>query len=144
MKTRATRRLTIGQVAGEAAVGVETVRFYEREGLIPPPPRTPSGYRQYPADTVERLRFIQRAKELGFSLRETQELLSLRVGRDRSAADVRARAAEKVEEIGRKIRDLEAMRDSLTALMSTCPGQGSTDTCPILVSLSRADGVASE
>jgi MerR family transcriptional regulator, copper efflux regulator len=144
MKTRATKRLTIGQVAGEAAVGVETVRFYEREGLIPPPPRTSSGYRQYPADTVERLCFIQRAKDLGFSLRETRELLSLRVGRGRSAADVRARAAEKVADISRKIRDLEAMRESLRALVTTCSGQGSTDTCPILVSLSRADGVKGE
>jgi MerR family transcriptional regulator, copper efflux regulator len=134
----ATGTLTIGQVAEQAAVGVETVRFYERQGLIPPPPRTPSGYRQYPADTVERLRFIQRAKELGFSLRETQELLSLRVGHGTAAADVRARAAEKVESIGRKIRDLEAMRAELAALMAACTGRGGADTCPILVSLSRA------
>ena len=71
--------LTIGELAKRAGVGVETVRFYEREGLVAPPPRTGSGYRQYPADTVSRLRFIQRAKELGFSLREIGELISLRL-----------------------------------------------------------------
>jgi MerR family transcriptional regulator, copper efflux regulator len=133
------KTLTIGQVAEQAAVGVETVRFYEREGLIPSPPRTPAGYRQYSADTVERLRFIQRAKELGFSLRETQELLALRLGAGTSAAHVRARAAEKVEDIGRKIRDLEAMRASLAALMDRCAGDGGLDTCPILVALTRAE-----
>ena len=129
--------MTIGQVADGAGVGIETIRFYEREGLIPKPPRTPAGYRQYSVDTVERLRFIQRAKELGFSLRETQELLALRLGHGMSAADVRARAAEKVRDIGEKIRDLETMRESLTALVSTCPGQGSLDCCPILVALAR-------
>ncbi len=137
MSQTGTKRLTIGQVANGAGVGVETIRFYEREGLIPEPPRTPAGYRQYAADTVERLRFIQRAKELGFSLRETQELLALRLGQAGSAADVRVRAAEKVQDISAKIRDLQAMRDSLTALLSACPGQGGLDGCPILVALTR-------
>lgn len=137
MSQVATRRLTIGQVAEGAGVGIETIRFYEREGLIPEPPRTPAGYRQYAADTVERLRFIQRAKALGFSLRETQELLALRVGEGTSAADVRARAAEKLGDISARIRDLEAMRESLTGLLSTCPGQGALDGCPILVALTR-------
>jgi MerR family transcriptional regulator, copper efflux regulator len=72
MREGATKRLTIGQVAEGAGVGIETIRFYEREGLVPTPPRTRSGYRQYSVDMVERLRFIQRTKELGFSLRETQ------------------------------------------------------------------------
>ena len=137
MSQAATRQLTIGQVAEGAGVGVETIRFYEREGLIPEPPRTPAGYRQCAADTVARLRFIQRAKALGFSLRETQELLALHVGDGASAADVRVRAAEKVGDISARIRDLETMRDGLTALLSTCPGQGALDGCPILVALTR-------
>ena len=78
--------LSIGEVAKEAGVGVETVRFYEREGLVPEPGRRPSGYRQYPPDTVRRIRFVQRAKELGFTLREIRELLSLRVA-ERFLAD---------------------------------------------------------
>ena len=137
MSDASVKRLTIGQVAAGAGVGLETVRFYEREGLIPRPPRTPAGYRQYSTAAVERLRFIQRAKELGFSLRETQELLALRDGGAASAADVRVRAAEKVGDISARIRDLEAMRASLTALMSTCSGRGSVDGCPILVALTR-------
>jgi MerR family copper efflux transcriptional regulator len=137
MSETATKRLTIGQVAEAAGVGIETIRFYEREGLIPEAPRTPAGYRQYAADTVERLRFIQRAKELGFSLRETQELLTLRLTEAASAADLRLRAAEKVRDITAKIRDLKTMRDSLTVLLSTCPGLGALDGCPILVALTR-------
>jgi DNA-binding transcriptional MerR regulator len=81
--------LTIGQVAKGAGVGVETVRFYEREGLVPAPKRRPSGYRQYPADTVRRIRFVQAAKDLGFTLKEIRELLSLRVAAGKSCADVR-------------------------------------------------------
>jgi DNA-binding transcriptional MerR regulator len=82
--------LTIGQVAKGAGVGVETVRFYEREGLVPAPKRRPSGYRQYPADTVRRIRFVQAAKDLGFTLKEIRELLSLRV----AAGKLRKSSAE--------------------------------------------------
>ncbi len=80
---------TIGQVAERSGIGIETVRFYERKGLIADPPRTDSGYRQYPEDVVVRLRFIRRAKELGFALKEILELLSLRVNPDTTCADVR-------------------------------------------------------
>jgi Hg(II)-responsive transcriptional regulator len=128
-------RLTIGQVARSADVGVETVRFYERQGLIPEPPRTDSGYRQYPAETVDRLRFIQRAKELGFSLREIEELISLRLDEGARAADVRARAEAKIQDIEEKIRDLQRMRDTLRELTRACTAEGTTDQCPILGAL---------
>ena len=84
--------LTIGRLANASGVGVETIRFYEREGLLPEPPRKRSGYRQYPADAVARVLFIRRAKELGFTLKEITELLKLRVDPDTSCADVRALA----------------------------------------------------
>src|SRR4051812_35457550 len=98
-----TKGLTVGQVAGRAGVGVETVRFYEREGLLERPSRLPSGYRQYDAGVVARLRFIRRAKELGFTLNEIGELLSLRLDPDTTAADVRRRAEGKLADIEAKI-----------------------------------------
>jgi MerR family transcriptional regulator, copper efflux regulator len=133
--------LTIGQVARGADVGVETIRFYERQGLIPEPPRTNSGYREYPAETVDRLRFIQRAKELGFSLREIEELISLRLDEGARAADVRARAEAKLQDIEEKIHDLQRMRDTLLELTRACMAEGTTDECPILRALIRSDGV---
>ena len=96
--------LTIGEVAKAADIGVETVRFYEREGLIAEPPRRQSGYRQYPPDTIRRLRFIRRAKDLGFTLKEIGELLDLHVDPTRSCADVRAFGR------GFSVDNLETMR----------------------------------
>ena len=127
--------LTIGQVARAAQVGVETVRFYERKGLIEKPGRRPSGYRQYPQGVIRRIRFIRRAKELGFSLKEIQELLALKVDPDANCGDVRHRATEKLEDIRAKIRTLEKMAATLSQLASTCSGQGPTQECPILQSL---------
>src|SRR5207247_2671094 len=97
--------LSIGQVARLAGVGVETVRFYEREGLLEEPPRRESGYRQYGEDVVARLRFIRRAKELGFTLKEIAGLLALRVDPDTTCADVRQRARTKIADVEAKIRD---------------------------------------
>ncbi|MDP6106829.1 MAG: heavy metal-responsive transcriptional regulator [Candidatus Brocadiia bacterium] len=94
--------LTIGKVARQSGVGVETVRFYEREGLIEQPPRRPSGYRQYPQEAVLRLCFIRRAKQLGFSLREIKELLALRVGGSTSCSEVRQRAEAKIAVVEEK------------------------------------------
>ena len=133
MDTRAS--LTIGQLAKRTDLRVETIRFYERQGLIPEPPRTVTGYRQYPPETVDRLRFIRRAKELGFSLRETEELISLRLDDGASAAGVRARATEKIRDIDGRIGDLERVRESLAALTRACSGRGSADECPILEAL---------
>jgi len=126
---------TIGQVAKQVGIGVETVRFYERQGLIEDPPRTSSGYRQYPPDTVERLRFIRRAKELGFSLDEIGELLGL--GGD-ACAEVRALAAAKVSDIEQRIADLEAMATVLRRLVGSCDAGIGVEGCPILESLREA------
>lgn len=127
--------LTIGQVARQSGVGVETVRFYEREGLIDAPPRSLSGYRQYPAETVFRVRFIRRAKELGFSLKEIQELLSLRIDPDASSAEVKARAEAKIADIDAKIRTLQRMKDTLMLINAACDGCAPVSACPILDAL---------
>jgi Cu(I)-responsive transcriptional regulator len=127
--------MTISQVAERAGIGLETVRFYEKQGLIPEPPRTRSGYRQYPHDSVPRLRFIQRAKELGFSLREVQELIDLRLDPAAHSSDVKRRAAAKIREIDGKIRDLRRMRTKLAELERACDGHGSTEDCPIIHAL---------
>lgn len=128
--------LTIGKVAKRAGLGIETVRFYEREGLIAEPPRSESsGYRHYPEDTVARLRFVKKAKELGFSLKEIRELLSLRARPSRSCADVRKRANEKIEDIDQKMASLKAMRKALVGLVKECSGSGPRTECPILNAL---------
>ena len=129
--------LTIGKVAKQAGVGIETIRFYEREGLIAEPPRRESGYRQYPLQTVDRVRFIKRAKELGFSLREIRELLSLRAKPSAGCADVLKRAKKKIDDIDERIRTLQAMRRALSKLMSECTGRGPVSECPILDALDR-------
>jgi MerR family mercuric resistance operon transcriptional regulator len=127
--------LTIGEVAKAAEVGIETVRFYEREGLIAEPPRRQSGYRQYPPDTVRRLRFIRRAKDLGFTLKEIGELLDLRVDPTTSCADVRAIAKAKMADVEGKMLDLARIQAALTDLVRTCRGKGPTSECPILDAL---------
>jgi MerR family transcriptional regulator, copper efflux regulator len=132
---------TIGSVAREAGVRIETIRFYEREGLIGKPPRTPSGYRQYPEEVIERIRFIQRAKDLGFSLAEIRELLALRVRSESECDDVRHRAEAKIADIAAKIRDLDAMRRVLSELTRACMTGSHTDDCPILECLSRGGEV---
>src|SRR5437588_347355 len=129
------KALTIGEVARRAGVGVETVRFYERQGLLDEPARKESGYRQYAADVVGRLRFIRRAKELGFSLREIKGLLALRLDPGATRADVRKQAEAKVADIDARIRDLRRMRDALLELTSACRGHGPLEGCPILAAL---------
>ena len=130
------KTLTIGKVASRAGLGIETVRFYEREGLIAEPPRSESsGYRHYPEDTVARLRFVKKAKELGFSLKEIRELLSLKAKPSGSCADVRVRATDKIENINQKIEVLEAMRGALMGLVDECSGTGPRTECPILNAL---------
>lgn len=130
---------TIGQVASRSGVGVETVRFYEREGLIPKPPRPDSGFRRYPQDAVSRIRFIQRSKALGFSLREIKELLSLRVDSATSCGEVKKRAEAKIADIEGKIRHLQEMKHALVKLTAACRGKGPTGDCPILEALAKPD-----
>ena len=140
MKLPRTTPLTIGLVARRAGVGVETVRFYEREGLLEQPARTGSGYRQYADAVVTRLRFIRRAKELGFTLKEIRELLDLRAGPGTTPADLKRRTEAKVADIEGKILDLRRTRDVLLRLAQACPGRGSSlDGCPILAVLDREE-----
>lgn len=131
--------MTIGQVARQAGVGVETVRFYERKGLLDGPPRTASGYRQYSQEVVRRIRFIKLAKELGFSLKEVAELLSLRVDPETTCAEVKAQAEDKIADIDAKIRDLSRMKDALVTLAAACSGRGPTSACPILGALEQQE-----
>ena len=130
--------LTIGQLARKTGVGVETIRFYERQGLVREPARRPSGYRQYPRDEIRRLRFIRRAKELGFTLREIQDLLALTERPDASCAQVRDHAARKLEQVRAKIRDLQAIETALGSLITACPGDSSAlGCCPVLSALDQ-------
>jgi MerR family copper efflux transcriptional regulator len=126
---------TIGGVARRAGVGVETVRFYERQGLITQPPRGASGYRRYPEETVARLRFIRRAKALGFSLREIRDVLSLRVDPMGRSGEVKARAHAKIADIEEKIRALLRIKETLVRLAAACDGCAPVRACPILDAL---------
>jgi MerR family mercuric resistance operon transcriptional regulator len=129
-------RLTIGELARLGGVNLETVRYYERKGLLPIPPRTPSGYRAFPEDAVRHIHFIKRAQELGFSLKEIQELLTLRIAPGGTRADVRERASAKIVDIEEKIRTLRSMKRALERLTATCCSDGAASDCPILESLS--------
>ena len=131
--------LTIGQVAKQAGVGIETVRFYERQGLLDEPPRRASGYRQYAQEAVTRIQFIKRSQELGFSLKEITELLSLRVDPETTCGEVKQRAEAKIADIDTKLRDLQRMKEALTTLVAACSGSGPTSQCPILDALESHD-----
>lgn len=129
--------LTIGQVAKQTNIGLETIRFYEREGLIESPPRLPSGYRAYPPETVPRVRFIRTAKELGFSLKEIGELLALRVDPVESCAQAKVIAEDKIADIDNRLRTLQRMRRALRKLVNACDAREATSECPILESLDK-------
>jgi MerR family mercuric resistance operon transcriptional regulator len=131
--------LTIGRLARAVGVNLETVRYYERRGLLPKPPRSGSGYRLFPAEAKRRLRFIRRAQELGFSLGEIRELLSLRVAPTAKSGDVRRRAQAKITDIEAKIRSLQSIKKALRELTQTCSGCGPVRDCPILESLDAED-----
>lgn len=131
--------VTIGQLARKAQVHVETVRYYERRGLVTKPPRSIANYRLYPEETVRRLRFIKHAQALGFSLKEIKELLSLRAAPRTRCTAVRERAVTKIRDIEDKIRAFQAMKKALTKLVAECTGHGPITDCPILDSLD-ADG----
>jgi Zn(II)-responsive transcriptional regulator len=127
----------IGAIARRAGVGVDTVRYYERAGLLEPRQRLASGYRRYTDDEVARLRFIRRAQALGFSLKEIQELLSLSSKRD--VARVKRTAEAKLKDIDARIAELQRVRGGLAVLVNACPGHGRTTDCPILQALGRED-----
>jgi MerR family copper efflux transcriptional regulator len=128
--------LTIGQLAEAAGNDVETIRYYERRGLVPEPPRGRNGYRRYPVSAVARLRFIQRAKTLGFSLAEITDLLRLQdANADRG--EVRNLTRQKIADLDQRISDLQRMRFVLSDLEECCSGEGPVDSCPIIEALSQ-------
>jgi MerR family copper efflux transcriptional regulator len=126
---------TIGEVARQAQVGIDTVRYYERNHLLPEAPRRLSGYREYDQNDVKRLRFIRRAKELGFTLAEIRELLALSVDRERGVRGVKDRAETRLAEVERRIHELQDIRSGLKRLIAACPGHGALESCPILAAL---------
>ena len=129
---------TIACAARTAGVGVETIRFYERRGLIKQPRKPASGFRKYDGETVMRIRFIRQAQELGFSLREIKELLTLRADPGADCAAVRARAVIKRDEVEQKIARLGKLRVALDRLITSCPGSGALRTCTILNCIEHA------
>ena len=126
--------MTIGRLARHAGVGIDTIRFYERRGLLPEPARTPAGYRLYPRQAAARLRFIRRAKGLGFTLDEIESLLELQdVGGQKSI--VKGLTRKKLSQIDSKIEDLSRIREVLSELESKCSGSGDLSGCPIIAAL---------
>ena len=127
--------LTIGTVAKNAGVGVETIRFYERQGLIEQPPRPVAGFRHYPEDTVMRVRFIRHAKKLGFSLQEIGELLDLSLESEQNCREVQIRTEAKISAISSRIAALEKMKGVLSQLVVACRTGDQTQKCPIIESI---------
>ena len=130
---------TIGHLAREAGINIETVRYYEREGLLPKATRSASGYRLFSVNAAQRLRFIRRAQDLGFSLKEIRELLALRLSQKPSCAEVLRRTEVKISEIEAKIKSLESMRKCLRKLTQSCNENVPLSECPILESLDGED-----
>ncbi len=138
--------MTIGRLAKAAGVNIDTIRYYERHGLLPRAARRDSGYREYAESDVGRLTFIRRAKELGFSLADVAELLSLSEDRHEDMRGVKRKAEEHLEQVELKIRELQRVRRGLNKLIAACPGHGELETCPIVAALAgpgkREGGVA--
>ena len=130
--------LTVGRLAEIAEVNIETIRYYERRGLLPEPKRNESGYRVYDSEALNQLHFILNAKRVGFSLREIGELLSLKVIPDTRCTDVRIRAEEKIKEIDRKIAELKRIRRALDRLTRACEGNAPVEECRIIRILSNS------
>ncbi len=128
-------KFTIGKLAKKANVNLETIRYYERRGLLPEPPRNKSGHRQYSMEEVKRTQFIKRCQALGFSLKEISELLSLKVKPGTTCGDIKARAETKIADVEKRIVDLEKIREALLRMSSKCIGKGPVGQCPILEEL---------
>ena len=126
-----------GEVAQQAGVNPQTLRYYERRGLLEEPPRRPSGYRSYAADTIDRLRFVKRAQQLGFTLAEVEALLHLASGGPASCDQARTMATEKVAELDAKIESLQAMRKALDRLIDTCDLPRGSRKCPLINALQQ-------
>jgi MerR family transcriptional regulator, copper efflux regulator len=132
--------LKIGKVAEQGGVNLQTIRYYEREGLLPRPPRLASGYRMFPEDTVPCIRFIKRAQELRFTLAEIRELLTLRVEKGRGSSEVRSLAESRIADIEGKTRRLTAMKSALSELARRCFDHSPASECTILRSIEAEDG----
>lgn len=124
--------MKIGQVAKQAGVGIETIRFYERKGLLTQPPRTYGGFREYSKESVAKIWFIKRAKDLGFSLSEIAVLLSLETNPNATCADVKDRAVAKISAIQQRLDDLHMMKRALGRLVASCDEKGPINHCPII------------
>jgi MerR family mercuric resistance operon transcriptional regulator len=124
-----------GELAARAAVNVQTVRFYERRGILPKPARSRGGYRDYPADAVRLISFVKRAQDLGFTLVEIEDLLRLRDSRRVSCAAVKAAGESKMAAVDAKIADLKAMKRALAVLLASCERNEGNRQCPILEAL---------
>jgi MerR family copper efflux transcriptional regulator len=127
----------IGQLAQLAGVAVDTLRYYERNDLLAPEARMASGYRRYGETELRRLRFIRRAKALGFSLDEIRDLLAL--GAEQDVARIRDTAQQRLDDVERRIAALQRVRDGLRTLIRACPGHGRAEACPILQALSQEE-----
>ena len=132
--------MKIGQLAQRAGVGIDTVRYYERQGLLPEPLRQASGYRSYMPGDVARLQFVRRAKALGFTLGGIRDLLALSGRRDDDMAGLKATAMEKLTDVEAKLAELTRIRDGLQTLIDVCPGHGALERCPILNALVEEQG----
>jgi Hg(II)-responsive transcriptional regulator len=130
-------RLTIGRLAAEAGVNVETVRYYQRRDLLSKPKRPSSGFRTYSAEDLHRIRFIMRAKDLGFTLSEIQELLNLRVDSRSACVEIVTKTEFKIQDIDRKIKSLKQIRSALVRLKQSCQTSSIKGGCPILETLDK-------
>ena len=128
--------MKIGELARAAGVKVDTVRFYEKQGIIPPATRLESGYRVYTKGDLERLRFIRRAKALGFTLEDIRELLSLSGQRENDMGAMRDATQRRLADVEGKIAELKRVQKALKGLVTECPGHGEVADCPILKALS--------
>jgi len=136
------RTLTIGELANAAGVNVQTIRYYERRGLLPEPARRPSGYREYPESDIARIGFIRRAQTLGFTLREIGELLELRMTPGTTPDQVRERVDAKIDDVDAKIAELERIRGALTQLAGACEVHGPLGECPFIEALEAQPDMA--
>lgn len=127
--------MKIGELAQRSGVGIDTVRYYEREGLLPKAQRLASGYRTYQGADLKRLRFVRRAKALGFTLPETRDLLMLSDRRDEDMSALKGVATEKLADVRARLAELDRVREALEHLVASCPGHGTLAQCPILDAL---------
>lgn len=135
MDTPASPHYSIGALARVSGVAVDTIRYYEKEGLLAEARRTASGYRRFDQQALRQLQFIRQAKALGFSLDEIRDLLALSTDREAGVQGVQQRARQRLDEIDQRLRELQAVREALAELVAACPGEGAPENCPILMSL---------